>query len=60
MNAERKFVDLNFLQNRYGKSRATIYRWMKKDGFPPPKIKPGLWDLSQVVAWEDKDNFVSN
>lgn len=48
------FSDLN-LSDRYGKSRATIWRWVHDYNFPKPiKLSPGCtrWKLSDIEKWE--------
>ena len=44
------------LADRYGVSRATVWRWVKKTpGFPQPvKLSPGCtrWRASDLEAWE--------
>lgn len=55
-NATPQMVRIGFLANRYDINRATIYRWIKKEGFPKPKkLSPSCsaWDLKAVEAWED-------
>jgi len=47
------------LSDRYGKSRATIWRWVRHYQFPKPvKLSPGCtrWKLSDIEKWEaDKE-----
>ena len=44
------------VRSRYGITKQTIWRWLKRDalGFPRPKrINNRLyWDLAQLEAWE--------
>jgi len=50
----RRFVRLKDLQEFFGVWNTTIYRWIKKRGFPNP-YKPGpntsLWDMDEVEEW---------
>ena len=43
------------LADRYGVSRATVWRWVQRGKFPKPvKLSPGCtrWRLADVEAWE--------
>lgn len=45
------------LADRYGKSRASIWRWPNSIGFPSPvKLSPGCtrWKMSEVLEWESR------
>ena len=40
-------------------SNSTIYRWIKKEGFPKPiKLSPScsVWNVQAVQAWIDSRN----
>lgn len=55
MAQPKQFVSVKFLQERYGVSRETIYKYMTDYGFPKQiKLTPGAsrWDLAEVEAWE--------
>lgn len=55
MAQPKQFVSVKFLQERYGVSRETIYKYMTDYGFPKQiKLTPGAsrWDLVEVEAWE--------
>lgn len=56
MQQSNYIPDLQLAQ-RFGVSRATIWRWAQKGKFPQPiKLSPGCtrWRLSDVEAWEAK------
>jgi predicted DNA-binding transcriptional regulator AlpA len=40
------------IMNRYNISRATIYNWQKKIGFPPPFMH-GRWHIKDLEEWEE-------
>lgn len=45
------------LAERFGVDRATIWRWVRRDGFPCPiKLSPGCtrWRMADIEAWEAK------
>jgi len=49
------FLSDEQLAKRYGVSRSTIWRWLRKGDFPSPvKLGPGCtrWPLDDVQAWE--------
>ena len=51
------FISVDAVAQRFGVSRATIWRWAQKRNFPQPKkLSPGCsrWKLSDVEAWEEK------
>lgn len=53
----KKYVSVKFLQERYGVSRETIYKYMNDYGFPRQiKLTPGAarWLLTEVEAWESE------
>ena len=45
------------LAERYKASRATIWRWVSKRGFPKPvRFSPGCtrWNLDEIESWESR------
>jgi prophage regulatory protein len=60
MNQAREYgADVYFsdkdLARRFGVGRATIWRWVRDQGFPEPvKLSPHCtrWRLDDVQAWE--------
>ena len=54
---QSNFIPVDAVAQRYGVSRATVWRWAQHDKFPKPvKLSPGCtrWKLSDVEAWEAK------
>ena len=53
---ERELLDLKGVLELVGCSRASLYLWMTKAGFPRPlKLGPrsNRWDLGEVREWLD-------
>lgn len=51
----KKYVSVKFLQERYGISRETVYKYMADYNFPKQiKLTPGAarWLLTEVESWE--------
>jgi predicted DNA-binding transcriptional regulator AlpA len=45
------------LAERFGVDRVTIWKWVKRGGFPKPvKLSPGCtrWRMADIEAWEAK------
>jgi predicted DNA-binding transcriptional regulator AlpA len=44
------------VRDRYKISDPTLWRWMKKRGFPQPAVRPNsrvrLWKVSDLESWE--------
>jgi predicted DNA-binding transcriptional regulator AlpA len=58
-HVHRVYLSDKELAARYGTSRATIWRWVPKRGFPTPiRLSPGCtrWKLSDVEDWEGRLN----
>lgn len=52
-----KYLSDKSIAERYGVSRATVWRWVREGRFPAPlKIGQGCtrWKLSDLEAWEAK------
>ena len=50
-----QYVSDNDLASHFGVNRATIWGWVKRNGFPAPvKLSPQMtrWKLADVEAWE--------
>jgi len=51
------YLTIGDLEDRYKRHRATVYRWIKRGLFPPPRrMTPGtsLWPLNEVEV-HDRD-----
>ena len=56
MQDQRTYLTAPAVQARYGITKQTVWRWLKRDalGFPRPKrINNRLcWTLTELEAWE--------
>ena len=50
-----QFLAINTILELTGKSRPTIYRWVKAGDFPGPYKIGGssLWKISEYMAWSE-------
>lgn len=54
-NAQRAWLSVKHLADRYGAHEATIWRWSREGRFPQPVRLAGnltRWSLSDVESWE--------
>jgi len=54
---QTSYIPDTAVAQRYGVSRATVWRWVQKGSFPAgKKLSPGCtrWRLADLEAWEEK------